>query len=95
MRDHSPVCWLNPQLVVALALLLKGPADPLRPLTLADGVGPVTRRRYWLEIEGAECSPEEVARYWRKRFPQHAPKWLAWFWGLDHPVPSLEQGDCL
>ncbi|MFC4640200.1 hypothetical protein [Deinococcus hohokamensis] len=77
------------------ALALKGPSDPLRPSTPEDGVGPLTRRRYWAEIEDATHSPEEVAAHWRDHLPDHAPKWLAWFRGLDHPVPPVRRGDRL
>lgn len=77
------------------ALALKGPPDPLRPSTPEDGVGPLTRRRYWVEIEGAQHPPQEVAAHWRDHLPDHAPKWLAWFRGLDHPVPPVRRGDRL
>lgn len=82
----------------ALALVayaLKGPPDPLRPSGPEDGVGPLTRRRYWVEVEGATRTPEEVADHWRNHLPDHAPKWLAWFRGLDHPVPPVNRGDRL
>lgn len=82
--------------VLALSAFgLKGPSDPLRPSTPEDGVGPLTRRRYWAEVEDAVHSPEEVAEHWRDHLPDHAPKWLAWFRGLDHPVPPVQQGDRL
>ncbi|MFC4454775.1 DUF1990 family protein [Deinococcus sonorensis] len=76
-------------------LIVKGPADPLRPSTPEDGVGPLTRRRYWVDIEGATRAPEDVATEWRDHLADHAPKWLAWFRGLDHPVPPVRQGDRL
>lgn len=77
------------------AHILRGPRDPLRPSRPEDGVGPLTRRRYWVEVEGASRSPEEVAEHWRDHLPEHAPKYLAWFRGLDHPVPPLRVGDRL
>ncbi|WP_019587142.1 DUF1990 family protein [Deinococcus apachensis] len=83
-----------PALALA-AYALKGPPDPLRPSTPEDGVGPLTRRRYWVEVEGATSTPEEVADHWRNHLPDHAPKWLAWFRGLDHAVPPVRQGDRL
>lgn len=83
-----------PALALA-AYVLKGPADPLRPSGPEDGVGPITRRRYWVEVEGATRTPQEVAEHWRNHLPEHAPKWLAWFRGLDHPVPPVNRGDRL
>lgn len=83
-----------PALALA-AYAIKGPPDPLRPSGPEDGVGPLTRRRYWVEVEGATRTPEEVADHWRNHLPEHAPKWLAWFRGLDHPVPPVERGDRL
>ncbi|CAM3190454.1 DUF1990 domain-containing protein [Deinococcus saxicola] len=83
-----------PALALA-AYALKGPADPLRPSGPEDGVGPLTRRRYWVEVEGAARPPVELAEHWRNHLPDHAPKWLAWFRGLDHPVPPVNRGDRL
>jgi len=80
---------------LAAAYALKGPPDPLRPSAPEDGVGPLTRRRYWVEVEGATRTPQEVAEHWRNHLPDHAPKWLAWFRGLDHPVPPVARGDRL
>ena len=77
------------------ALRFRGPSDPLRPSTPEDGVGPLTRRRYWIDIEDTVRSPEEVAEHWREHLPDHAPKWLAWFRGLDHPIPPVQRGDRL
>lgn len=89
MFPRVPVLW-----AVALgtaAVIIKGPRDPLRPSTPQDGVGPLTRRRYWLDLEGATLGPEETAEHWRHHLPEHAPKLLAWFRGLDHPVPPVRQ----
>lgn len=83
-----------PALALA-AYVLKGPPDPLRPSGPEDGVGPLTRRRYWVEIEGARHTPEEVAADWRDRLPDHAPKWLAWFRLMDGRTPPLREGDRL
>ena len=81
--------------IVAAAAVLSGPPDPLRPTTPQDGVGPLTRRRYWVEIEASTHTAEAIAEDWRNHLPEHAPKWLAWFRGLDHPVPPIRQGDRL
>ncbi|WP_161884074.1 DUF1990 family protein [Deinococcus alpinitundrae] len=85
---------LLPALALA-ALGFREPPDPLRPSTPEDGVGPLTRRRYWIQIEDAVRSPEEVAEHWREHLPDHAPKWLSWFRGLDHPIPPVQRGDRL
>lgn len=81
--------------ILATATVLKSPPDPLRPSTPQDGVGPLTRRRYWVDIEDSAHTAEAVAEHWRNHLPDHAPKWLAWFRGLDHPAPPVQQGDRL
>ncbi|GGM22054.1 DUF1990 family protein [Deinococcus aerophilus] len=93
MSPRFSLLWALP--VVTAALILKGPRHPLRPSTPQDGVGPLTRRRYWVEIEACTREPEEIAEHWRTHLPDHVPRWLAWFRGLDHPVPPLRQGDRL
>lgn len=90
MSPRFPLLWMLP--VLTAALILKGPRDPLRPSTPQDGVGPLTRRRYWLELEGVTLGAEETAEHWRNHLFEHAPKLLAWFRGLDHPVPPVRQG---
>lgn len=62
MSRRFPLCLLSLPALGLAVLVLKGPPDPLRPSTPEDGVGPLTRRRYWVEIEGATRTPEEVAR---------------------------------
>ncbi|MDB5044478.1 MAG: hypothetical protein JWQ08_528 [Deinococcus sp.] len=90
-----PLALLALPALALAALVLRGPSEPLRPSTPADGVGPLTRRRYWAELEGATRSPQDIAADWRNRLPQHAPKALAWFRGLDHAAPPIAQGDRL
>ncbi|SMB95582.1 DUF1990 family protein [Deinococcus hopiensis] len=94
-RSSSRLRWLALPAAALAAYVLKGPADPLQPSGPEDGVGPITRRRYWVEVEGAAHTPEDVAEHWRNHLPDHAPKWLAWFRGLDHPVPPVNRGDRL
>ena len=81
--------------ILAAVAVFSGPPDPLCPAAPQDGVGPLTRRRYWAEIEDSAHTAEAVAEHWRNHLPDHAPKWLAWFRGLDHPVPPIQQGDRL
>jgi hypothetical protein len=90
-----PAALLALPALALTAFIVRGPPQPLRPSTPADGVGPLTRRIYWAEVEGATCTPQDIAADWRTRLPQHAPKALAWFRGLDHPVPPIAQGDRL
>ncbi|MFB9991035.1 DUF1990 family protein [Deinococcus oregonensis] len=90
-----PAALLALPALALTALILRGPPDPLRPSTPEDGVGPLTRRRYWAEVEGATRTPQEIAADWRHHLPQHSPKALAWFRGLDHAAPPIEQGDRL
>ncbi|CAM3177138.1 DUF1990 domain-containing protein [Deinococcus saxicola] len=92
MSYRFPLLLAFPMLV---AFILKSPRDPLRPSTPQDGVGPLTRRRYWVEVENATQTAEEIAQHWRNHLPDHAPKWLTWFRGLDHPVPPARCGDRL
>ncbi|CAM4033589.1 hypothetical protein [Deinococcus frigens] len=94
MSHRVPLLLAFP-ILAAAAVLLKGPPDPLRPSTPQDGVGPLTRRRYWVEIVGPTHAAEEIAEHWRNHLPDHAPKGLIWFRGLDHPVPPVRQGDRL
>lgn len=82
-------------LLSAAAMVLKGPPDPLRPSTAEDGVGPLTRRRYWVEVVASGRTAEDIAEHWRNHLPDHVPKGLIWFRGLDHPVPPVRQGDRL
>lgn len=93
MSYRSSLLWALS--ILAAAIVFRGPADPLRPSTPQDGVGPLTRRRYWLEIEGPTHTAEDIAEHWRNHLPAHAPKWLAWFRGLDYPVPPVRRGDRL
>jgi hypothetical protein len=95
MSDRSLLRLLALPALALAAYALRGPSDPLRPSTPEDGVGPLTRRRYWVEVEAAVHTPEEIAAHWRDHLPDHAPRWLAWFRGLDHPVPPVRQGDRL
>ncbi|UQN10039.1 DUF1990 family protein [Deinococcus sp. QL22] len=90
-----PIALLALPALALTASILRGPPSPLRPTTSADGVGPLTRRRYWAEVEGATRTPQDIATDWRNRLPQHSPKAMAWFRGLDHPVPPIAQGDRL
>lgn len=63
---------------VALWLLRPGRGKPqMAPTTERDGVGPVTLRRYWLDVEGAELPPESVVKGVLDHFPEIMPKPLA------------------
>lgn len=49
------------------------------PSTLADGFGPVTERRYWLEVADAPRLAPEVAQLWLQDMPRLVPPLLSWF----------------
>lgn len=93
--SHRFPLYLVITLAAAAAALLKGPRQPLRPSSPQDGVGPLIRRRYWVELTGSGRPAGEVARHWRTHLADHAPKGLIWFRGLDHPIPPVGQGDRL
>jgi hypothetical protein len=58
----------------------------------ADGTGPLLKRDYFADIEGASCTPEEVATMIRSQFERFAPPETAVFERTeDHP--RLELGD--
>lgn len=63
-------------------------AGALRPTGLADGAGPVIRRRFWAEVAGATCSPEDITAEVLQHLPEFAPRLAAWFRGLDAPLPA-------
>ncbi len=67
----------------------------MRPSGPQDGVGPLTRRRYWVDVEDARRSPEEIAAHWRDHLPQHAPRWLAWFRPMRAGATDVRRGDLL
>ncbi|GAA0504191.1 hypothetical protein [Deinococcus depolymerans] len=94
MRDPVRVAFRPPRpLLLVVAVLgytayLQNPRDPLRPTDLPDGVGPVTHRRYWAEVQGAALDAVAVTALVGQRLPDLAPKGTAWFRGLDAPLPS-------
>lgn len=81
-RRHPASPWLFAAVALAFAaaawLLRPGRRLPaLRRTTERDGVGPVTVRRYWVEVRGAEQPPEAVVRQVLDRFPELMPRPLA------------------
>lgn len=63
---------------LGLWLLHPGRTKPaLAPTTERDGVGPVTLRRYWLDVQEASQPPEMVVKAVLDHFPEHMPKPLA------------------
>ncbi|WP_291430395.1 hypothetical protein [Deinococcus sp.] len=94
MRDSLPAAPFlpRPQLLLGAALgyaaYLQNPRDPLRPTDLPDGVGPVTHRLYRADVQGATLDAAAVTALVGQRLPDLAPKFTAWFRGLDAPLPS-------
>ncbi|MFC6592810.1 hypothetical protein ACFP81_12935 [Deinococcus lacus] len=74
---------------------VENPKEPLRPTDLRDGLGPVQHRFYAAEVIQATKTPEEIVAQTLQRLPEFAPSGLAWFRGLDHPVPPVREGDRL
>jgi hypothetical protein len=54
-----------------------------------DGFGKLWRKRYWIRLEGADVSPEELARVWKDRYTEFWPKGSH----LYQPPKGLEEGD--
>lgn len=60
---------------------LARPARRLAPDTLtteADGLGPVTERRYWLDVEDALLTPEQLVQRVLNDFPRIMPPVISW-----------------
>ncbi|UBV43072.1 hypothetical protein LAJ19_02275 [Deinococcus taeanensis] len=74
--------------LVGYAAYVQSPRNPLRPTALPDGVGPVTHRRYWVEVRAPDVAPEVLTAEVLQRLPELAPRFAAWFRGLDAPLPS-------
>ncbi|WP_291425437.1 hypothetical protein [Deinococcus sp.] len=69
---------LLPATALGLWLLRPGKDKPeLAPTTEKDGVGPVTIRRYWVDVQHARKSPEDVVAGVLNHFPEVMPKLLA------------------
>lgn len=74
--------------VLGYTAYLQNPRDPLRPTDLPDGVGPVTHRLYRADVQGAALDAVAVTALVGQRLPELAPRFTAWFRGLDAPLPS-------
>lgn len=81
-RTRRPSPWLFAAVALGFAaaawLLRPGRRLPTQARTTErDGVGPVTVRRYWVEVQGAQQAPEAVVRAALDRFPELMPRPLA------------------
>ncbi|MGI8747899.1 MAG: DUF1990 family protein [Deinococcus sp.] len=76
-----------------LALLWRFPRHSWRPSGLADGVGPVTQRRYWLDLSGTTRSARETGELLLQTLPGLAPPALAHFRRLRPGQGDTEVGD--
>lgn len=72
--------WRGALLVGAAyaARVLRLPLNSWARTDLPDGVGPVTRRTYWLDVAGAR-RPADTVRDTLRHLPDRVPKALAWF----------------
>lgn len=76
--------------------LLTKPArrlPPLTPTTLADGLGPVVERHFWIEVSGARQSALQVVEHAVDSFPELMPRPLAFVWKLTGAPQSAQVGD--
>ncbi len=74
MKLRKRYLTLLPAAALALWLLRPGRRKPaLAPTTERDGLGPVTLRRYWVDVEGASRTPEQVVKDVLDNFPKVMP----------------------
>lgn len=59
--------------------VLRLPVHGWTPTREQDGVGPVTRRAYWIDLEGPRRGPPELMDDTLQRLPHTIPPVLAWF----------------
>ncbi|WP_309571336.1 hypothetical protein [Deinococcus sp.] len=66
----------------------------MTPTTLADGLGPVTVRRYWRDVQGARRPPEAVVTWVVDHFQEVMPRPLAFVWKTAGAAGQARVGDC-
>ena len=79
--------------VAYLLRVLRLPVRGWQPSDESQGVGPLTRRRYWLDVEGAQLTPEETIRQLLQGLPAHLPPLLARFRRVDQAERPTRVGD--
>lgn len=67
--------------------------EALEIVPATEGAGPLLERDYFAAIEGASCTPEQVAEMLRDRFVQFAPAETAVFRRTGGEEAPLEVGD--
>lgn len=86
--------WLLPAAALGAYLLRPGKPKPqLAPTTERDGVGPATLRRYWVDVQNARKSPEEVVQAVLHNFASIMPRPLAMTWKVKGQEQQGQKGD--
>lgn len=88
--------WLALLPAAALGLYLLRPGKPkptLAPTTERDGVGPVTLRRYWVDVQDAQQTPEEVVQHVLDHFQDIMPRPLAMTFKVKGEAHRGRKGD--
>lgn len=86
--------WLLPAAALGAYLLRPGKAKPqLAPTTERDGVGPATLRRYWVDVQNARKTPEEVVQTICDNFADIMPRPLAMTWKVKGQAQHGQKGD--
>ncbi len=78
MRRHGPPLALTLS-AAYLTRFLRFPVGGWRPTQVEDGVGPLTYRSYWLDLQGSGQPAEAVVAEVLQHLPQHLPAVLARF----------------
>ena len=77
-----------------MALFGERARELARELSPAEaGIGPLLERDYWVVIQNCRLKPSEVVQLVSRRFPEFAPKELAWFRRPDGSTEPLAKGD--
>ncbi|MBZ9753528.1 hypothetical protein K7W42_22100 [Deinococcus sp. HMF7604] len=72
--------WLAPLLLGAFRTkVLRFPTAGWTPTDERDGVGPLTRREYWIDLAAPQRSGPEVIQLMLQQLPSLTPPALAWF----------------
>lgn len=87
-RDAMPAQGEMPDLARPL------PGDPTTLRRVADGVGPLFHRRYWIDVVGAQVDPEDLMAALVRDVNRAAPATIGRFERADGtPVGELRVGD--
>lgn len=91
--DHGPADTSEPISVVVSDPLPQEALDEnvegRRVTGVEDGFGKLWCKRYWIRLEGASVTPEELIEVWKKRYTEFWPKGSH----LYQPADGLDVGD--